>query len=533
MGQVKQGTNDIGEKYDIVIVGSGINSLVAAALLSLKGQKVCILERNDWIGGCIKTDELTLAGFKHDVFSGFHPLFVTSPAYGEIGDLLHKHGLEYVNTDKPTAVVLPDGRHFILTNSRQDNISAMGKEDGAAYARSMADIEQNTDIIFGLLGSDLWSFGVLRLLVKSVWSRGIQKMSAFFGMSLDNCKNWLESSFESEELKACIAPWILHTGLSPSSPLSGLMGKLIFFTLEAAGMPVVKGGSANFVEAFRSLIEANGGVFFTKQDVTEIIVEDGRAVAVKTKAGDIYEGRKAIICNVTPTQLYGELLANTDIADKVTKEAENYRYGNGDMQIHLAIEGEVKWKDRALNDVAMIHLTSGIDSISKAINEAERSFLPERATVVVAQPTVLDPSRAPEGKSILWLQLQELPFHIKGDAANIIEIPKDGLWDEKTANAYADRIIDRLCEHIPNLKKQILARAILSPRDLEKQNKNLVKGDPYSGSCGIEQFMLWRPLKSTKNHSTPVKGLYHIGASTHPGPGLAGTSGYLAAKNIK
>lgn len=532
MDQKTTETGNARAPYDVVIVGSGINSLVAAALLSLKGDKVCILERNDWIGGCIKTDEITLPGFHHDVFSGFHPLFVTSPAYAELGELLHSHGLEYVNTAKPTAAVLPDGRHFILSTSREDNLAAMSDADGAAYNRSMADIEQNTGIIFGLLGADLWTFGTLKLMVKAAWGRGMFGVSKFFGLSLDNCKAWLEKSFAAEEIRACIAPWILHTGLAPNSPLSALMGKLICFTLEVAGMPIVKGGSGHFVAAFRSLIEEQGGVFFTGQDVVEVQVSKGRARGVKTATGDEFQARKAVVCNVTPTQLYGELLDKDHVPSAVQEDARDYHYGNGDMQIHLALDGAIEWQDPALNEVAMIHLTTGIDGVSRAINEAERGLLPAEASIVVAQPTALDPSRAPEGKSILWLQLQELPYHITGDAAGDIGVPEDGLWDEATKDAYADRIIDRLAKHIPALKQQILGRAIFSPRDLEKANKNLVKGDPYSGSCGIEQFMLWRPLKSTKNHGTPVKGLYHIGASTHPGPGLGGTSGYLVAKEI-
>ncbi len=520
-------------KSDFVIVGSGINSLVAACLLSRKGHKVCVLERNDWLGGCIKTAEITLPGFRHDVFSGFHPLFVTSPAYAELGEELHALGLDYVNTLKPTAAILPDGRNFILRASRADNLAALKRlndSDAMAYERSMADIEQHTDLIFGLLGADLWRFSTLKLMIKSAWKMGLHKLAAFIGLSLDNCRKWLDSRFAADEVKACIAPWILHTGLGPDSPLSGLMGKLICFTLEVAGMPIVRGGSENLVRAMTALIERNGGRLLTGQDVAKVMVENGRATGVKTRTGEIYSATKAVICNVTPTQLYQNLLDPAHVPETIARESAEYHYGCGDMQIHLALDRMPEWSDPALNDVAMIHLTSGLDSVSRALNQAQRGLLPEEATVVVAQPTALDPGRAPEGKAILWIQLQELPYHIRGDAAGRITPPADGLWDEATKDAYADRIIDRLTRHIPDLKDIILARSILSPKDLEASNINLVRGDPYSGSCGIDQFMLWRPLRSTKNHETPIKSLYHIGAATHPGPGLGGTSGYLVSQ---
>jgi phytoene dehydrogenase-like protein len=152
--------------------------------------------------------------------------------------------------------------------------------------------------------------------------------------------------------------------------------------------------------------------------------------------------------------------------------------------------------------------------------------------VVVGQPTALDPSRAPQGKGILWLQLQELPWHIKGDAAGSISAPGDGHWNDDLKNAYADRIVGRLARHIPGLHELILRREVFSPKDLNDNNINLVQGDPYSGACSIDQFLAWRPLKAAPNHKTPVGNLYHIGASTHPGPGLAGSSGYIVSQYL-
>lgn len=179
-----------------------------------------------------------------------------------------------------------------------------------------------------------------------------------------------------------------------------------------------------------------------------------------------------------------------------------------------------------------MHLTPGLDGVSRAINEAERGLLPATATIAVGQPTALDPSRAPQGKAILWLQLQELPAVIRGDAAGEIPVPGDGRWSEEVRERYADRIVARVGGHIRNLAGNVLGRRVLSPADLESLNINLVGGDPYGGACTLDQLFLWRPLRSLKNHSTPVKGLYHIGASTHPGPGLGGVSGYLVANAL-
>lgn len=183
-----------------------------------------------------------------------------------------------------------------------------------------------------------------------------------------------------------------------------------------------------------------------------------------------------------------------------------------------------------LDDVALIHLSDGIDAVSKSANEAERGMLPETPTICVGQPSRLDPSRCPEGQAVLWLQIPDAPRVIKGDAAGTIATGP--AWTEATREAFADRIEAILARHIRDFAAIRLARRAYSPADLEAMNVNLVGGDPYGGACAIDQFFLWRPFAHSVNGSTPLRGLRQIGASTHPGPGLGGGSGYLAAKGL-
>ena len=211
-----------------------------------------------------------------------------------------------------------------------------------------------------------------------------------------------------------------------------------------------------------------------------------------------------------------------------------YRYGKGNMQIHYALKSPPRWKAGTdLGNVALLHLTPGLDGVSRAANECERGLLPAVPTICVGQPTAFDPSRAPDGRAILWLQLPEAPRHIKGDAAAELPIPANGQWTEELRERFADRVERILESHIDNWPENIIARKAYSPADLEKLNMNLVGGDPYGGYCGVDQFFLWRPFKSSVNHKTHVPGLYHIGASTHPGPGLGSGSGFLLASSLK
>jgi len=178
-----------------------------------------------------------------------------------------------------------------------------------------------------------------------------------------------------------------------------------------------------------------------------------------------------------------------------------------------------------------VHVTPGLDGVSRAVNEAERGLLPVEATVVCGQPLTIDPSRAPDGAGLLWIQLQELPWQVKGDAAGELDVG-DGSWSEELREAYADRIQERLSRHITNLDDAVVRRTSLSPADLQAANPNLERGDPYSGSLGLDQNFLWRPFPGQPGHRTTVEGLWQIGASTWPGPGLGAGSGTLVAGEL-
>jgi len=177
-----------------------------------------------------------------------------------------------------------------------------------------------------------------------------------------------------------------------------------------------------------------------------------------------------------------------------------------------------------------VHLTPGLDGVSRAVNEADRGLLPAEATVVVGQPMAVDPSRAPDGSWILWIQLQEIPSRPKGDAAG--ELDTTGGWTEALREAYADRIQARIARQAPNFEASILRRVAWSPADIEAALPNMVGGDIYAGSCSLDQNLLWRPRPGLPGHRTHVDRLWHIGASTYPGPGLGAGSGTLVAKEL-
>jgi phytoene dehydrogenase-like protein len=294
-------------------------------------------------------------------------------------------------------------------------------------------------------------------------------------------------------------------------------------------MPIPRGGGARLVDALVRLIEDNGGSCHANADVERVLVADGSATGVRTATGDVFAARRAVICNVTPTQLYGRLL---DTGGDVAAAGRRFRFGRSEMQIHYALSEPPRWNgDDRLGQTAIVHLTPGLDGVSRAVNEAERGLLPAEATVVVGQPLPMDDSRAPNGAGLLWIQLQELPWHVKGDAAGALDVG-GGTWTESLRERYADRIQERIAQHIPNLEPAVRKRVVLSPADLQAANVNLERGDPYSGSLALDQNFLWRPFAQQPGHRTPVRALFQIGASTWPGPGLGAGSGTLVAREL-
>ncbi|MDX6505588.1 MAG: hypothetical protein QOG06_232 [Gaiellaceae bacterium] len=507
---------------DAVVVGSGINSLACAALLARGGWSVRVLEREDELGGAIRTSELTEPGYHHDVFSAWHPLWVGGAAHAELGEELAAHGLEYLNTEHPTATLTPDGEATFLLRSTEANVAELGED----WRGAVESFLPNADLAFGVLGTELWSRDGLRLALRAYRRLGRRGAVEFTGDVLASSRDWLTQTLASERAHGVLAPWVLHTGLGPDAAGSGFMTQVIGVAVQEGGMPIPRGGGARLVDALVGLIEAHGGSCETGRDVERVLVRDGTATGVRLAGGEELAAERAVIANVTPTQLYGRLLEGHE------ELGRRFRYGRSEMQIHFALSELPRWEgDERLGKTAIVHLTADLDGVSRAVNEAERGLLPAEATVVVGQPLTIDPSRAPEGAGMLWIQLQELPWQVKGDAAGEID-PGDGTWTESLRERYADRIQARIARHVPNLDSALIKRVTLSPADLQAANINLHHGDPYSGALALDQNLLWRPLPASPGHATPVERLWHIGASTHPGPGLGAGSGTLVAKRL-
>lgn len=520
--------------HDAVIVGSGINSLVAGALLSRRGWDVVVLEREDRLGGALRTAEITEPGFVHEVFAGYHPLFVMSEAYAELAPELGQRGLEYMHAPIQTGSLVPGSDPVLFGMSREDNVAEFerhGSGDGQAWAGVGEWFERSGGVAMAVLGSELWSrraLGIPWFAYRSLGARGAVQLG---GELLRSYRDWAEVELSSETVRGFFAPLPLHAGRGPDDASSALMAQLVALSIEMVGLPTPRGGGGKLVEALVGIIEDNGGSCETGCDVERIETSGGKASAAVVAGGERYAAKRAVLANVTPQQLYLDLLRAESLPEEAVAEARRFRYGRAGMQIHMALSEPPAWRHEKLAEVAAINVTPGLDAVSRAVNEATRHLIPAELTLAVGQHVAIDSSRAPDGGWTLWIQLLELPSRPRGDAAGELDVG-DGTWTEQLREAVADRVQRQLAAEMPNLDAALLKRVAFSPVDLEAANRNHVGGDIYAGSHAIDQSLLWRPRAGLPGHRTPVDNLYQIGASTHPGAGLGAGSGTLVAKEL-
>lgn len=513
-------------EVDAVVVGSGINGLVAAAELAMAGWSVDLLERNPRIGGFIATEERTLPDYLHDTYSSWHPLFVSGPAFARLGEPLRQHGLTYCNTDDwVTASVADDGRVTLAHRDPERTAAGFAHEaDRVAYLAALRRLGDNIGPIGWLMGSELRSPAFLPHAAGLLRTGGRTGLERWLRSVATSGRGYARTEFRGDEVDHLFAPWLLHAGLSPDHASGGFTIPLLAATLHGFGLPVVAGGSGRFLDAFRSLLDSLGVRVETGSPVERILVEHGRAAGV-VAGGRIIRARRAVLASVTPTALYGSLLPEGSVDSRLRDEAARFRYGRAAMQIHVALSQPISWGDERLSKVPIIHLSDGSGSTGIACAEAEAGLLPRRPTVVVGQQYVLDSSRVPAGAAALWLQLQELPFAPHGDSAGELDTSEG--WTPALAGGYADRVLNRIAQQAPDLHDKILAVDVATPSQLAAYNPNAINGDPYGGSNELDQSYLWRPLPRSGRHATKVPGLWHIGASTHPGGGLGGVSGHM------
>lgn len=514
--------------FDVIFVGAGHNALVAAAYLAKAGRSVCLLDQGDRPGGAVRSEELTLPGFVHDTYSALHPIFVGGPAFAELGADLGRHGLRYTQGGVSSGSSLPDGRCAVIPTDPEAlsaELARLGEQDG--WSGLMADLAPHLESLMPLLGMDLATPQAAELIQKLDLDR--TAALPFPTLLAGNGFDLVTERFRTEELRTALLPWLLHVGIGPHDAI-GALWVALFGLILPGGNPQPVGGSGRLAEALTGLVTEHGAQIRLGVRVDAVLTENGRAIGVRTADGDVLTAT-TVVASTTPDQLYGQLLRDAPISGSVRAQASRYSYRRGCFQLNLALSARPNFADPRLDQGGGINLGRGVAELVRSVRQAETGYLPEHPTLSWHEATAVDPSRAPEGCAVVRIQVLDVPLCPVGDAAG--EIHADRAWTTSVVESFADRVVAEASEHLKGLDELVLARHMISPGDLARRLPSMGPGDHCAGHNGLEQGFTQRPIPAHGGgYATVVPGLYLIGGSTWPGPGVSGTSGRSVARTL-
>lgn len=517
--------------YDAIVVGAGHNGLTCALYLAHAGWRVLVLERDAEIGGGMRTAEVTLPGFRHDLYATNLTLFSKSPVIAEFRAEFEQAGVRFVSNGFPYASAYSGGtcaRVYKDSAATEREIARHSAEDLAGWRDTVALFQRTAARFLPLFNAALPSADALGKIARMAAAGPLDALRVA-GIFWQTPRQFGDRRFATEAVKGLFAPWSFHLDYGPDVHGGAMFSFINGMSAHLGGLSVVEGGAAHIPAAFRALIEARGGKIVTGAEVTRIRVEQGRAVAVDTAAGDSISAGRAIVAEVAPPRLFGGLVAAHDLPAGFMLRVRRYRYGVGTFVVHLALSEPLQW--RAAEDLAQfnyVHICGATRDIERTYAESLAGLLPARPMLIFSQTTQVDPTRAPAGRHVARLHVRAAPRHVAGDAAGTIA-GRD--WRE-IKEPFADRLLDLVAEHAPNVKKALLARHVVSTADLESLNPNFVAGDCNGGSHHPDQNFLCRPFFGWSRYATPIRGLYQASAATWPGGGVHGAAGQLIARRL-
>ena len=517
------------ETLDAVIIGSGHNSLACACHLAKRGWRVGVFEQATAPGGAVKTGEYTLPGFRHDWAAMNLSLFAGSSFYAENSEELAKNGLAFAPTSNPFASVFPDGRWFGVSSDADvttARVAGFSVADTAAWKQLTEEFPAQAESILGVLGAPMNLRAFTSLGWKTLRKHGAGGTLDLAQFLMKSPRAWLDQTFESEDIKATLAAWGMHLDFAPDIAGGAVFPYLEAMAGQAFGMVLGQGGADTVTRAMVGMIEAHGGSVTCNASVSAINHSAGRATGITLENGQNVSAAKAVIANVSPMALLG-LTGGTGDARHDTA-MKTYQYAPGTMMIHLAMDALPNWSAPELQKFAYVHLAPSMDQMARTYAQAKAGLLPDEPVIVCGQPTVVDPTRAPEGKHVLWLQVRMAPGTIKGDAAGQITATE---WAD-AAEPFAERALNILERYTPGTRAHILGRHIVTPQMLEADNPNLVGGDQVCGSHHLHQNFMNRPARGFADGTTPLRNLYHTGAAVWPGGGTGAGPGTMLAKKL-
>lgn len=465
------------ERPDAVVVGAGPNGLAAAIALAQEGRSVQVFEANDTIGGGCRSEELTLPGFVHDTCAAIHPLAPASPFLSTLP--LESYGLSWIHPPIALAHPFDDGTAAEFSQSIEETAASLG-EDGDAWSNVFSPLVRDFDLLIDPL------LGPFRLPRHPI-------ALARFGLpALMPMDRFVRARFSGERARALFTGMAAHSMLDLSRPITASFGLVLGLLGHAVGWPIPEGGSQRITDALAAHLRSLGGHIQTGTRVTSL---------------DIADDANAVLFDVTPRRFLD--IAGDEVPDYYRRILSHYRYGPGVFKIDWALDGPVPWTAEACTRAGTIHLGPTFEEILASEGEVTRGKHPERPFVLLAQQSLFDSTRSPEGKHVLW---------------GYCHVPQGSTVD------MTDRIETQIERFAPGFRERVIARSTKTAVEMEVWNTNFIGGDINGGTQDWRQLYT-RPAPRLDPYSTPNRRLYFCSSSTPPGGGVHGMAGYHGAQS--
>jgi phytoene dehydrogenase-like protein len=519
------------QRYDAIIIGGGHNGLVTAAYLARAGKKTLVLEKRPLVGGAAVTEEV-FPGFKFSVFS-----YVVSLLRPEIiRDLdLPKHGLQILPLES-TVTPLDNGDYLAgwgdADESREElrRHSHKDADAMAIFGQLMHHMAMAVKPILGMIPPDPTSLSPRDLagmfkLGKHFHGLGPEKFHALHKLMTMSSADYLDEWFEFDALKATkSASGIIGTFLGPRSPgtayvlLHHYMGE-IDGAFRAWGFQ--KGGTGAISESIAGAARAFGATIRTDAAVAQVIVKNGRAVGVALESGEEIAAH-IVASGLDPRLTFTRLVDPKQLPEDLVEGIRRYKFRGSSGKVNLALSGLPNLSCLPGNGPHLrgaISISPSMEYIERAYDDAKYGEFSRHPYMDVVIPSMIDPGMAPPGKHVMSIFVQYAPFNLNGG------------WTDAKREAFGDAVVATLARYAPNLPSLILHRQVLTPSDMERIT-GLTEGNIFQGELALQQLFFLRPVPQWAKYRTPIEGYWQCGAGTHPGGGIMGASGRLAAQEI-